>query len=319
MKALKRTLALFLALATVFALTACSGSEDASTKPGNTPADPAPLNEPHLVVAYSAFSGRFSPFYADTAYDQDVAGLVGLGLMTTDRMGGIIWNAIEGETVNYNGTDYHYTGPADLKVEYDADTDQTVYTAKLREDLKFSDGEPVTAKDILFTYYTYLDPAYVGSSGLPSYDIVGLEAWRTEGANSIEGIKMIDDYTVSVTVNGYSAPAVYSILGITITPMHYYGNVNKWDPDNGMYGFERSDLNRLRSTVGAPLGAGPYVFESYQDKVVTFKANPNYYKGEPKIKTVLFRETNANEVAAAVKNGDADCGEMTGPRTRFEE
>ncbi|MBO4419885.1 MAG: hypothetical protein J5789_08705, partial [Oscillospiraceae bacterium] len=76
--------------------------------------NPDPVNDTPLVVAYSAFSQKFSPFYADTACDQDVAGFVGLGLMTTDRMGGIIYNAIEGETVNYNGTDYLYTGPADL-------------------------------------------------------------------------------------------------------------------------------------------------------------------------------------------------------------
>ncbi|MBO4418571.1 MAG: ABC transporter substrate-binding protein, partial [Oscillospiraceae bacterium] len=136
MKTLKRSLALLLALVMVFALVACTGSETTTTKPGetgnnpattgenkpsdtaaptpDTSANPGPVNDTPLVVAYSAFSQKFSPFYADTAYDQDVAGFVGLGLMTTDRMGGIIYNAIEGETVNYNGTDYLYTGPADL-------------------------------------------------------------------------------------------------------------------------------------------------------------------------------------------------------------
>ena len=523
MQNLKKILALVLVLALVAALfVGCQGedqpkdtkapettkgAEDTKkpedTTPDTKPTDTEPqpeVNDTPLVVAYSPFSQKFSPFYADTAYDQDVAGMVGLGLMTTDRMGGIIYNAIEGETVNYNGTDYLYTGPANLSVKYDAESDLTVYTAKIREDLKFWDGEPVTAKDILFTYYTYLDPAYVGSTSLSSYDIVGLQNWRTQtsddvfekynaiadkliedgrgegyvandeytedmyndywnwideqwkftvqciydyvlnkylndsyaayaeawvgktveeisendglkvafsmamwgfgrldgetglfadrvtgektwdlaetyptlddyyeltvlayegdpvefydtentgnegnscegfardnligkygpidpdmggkGINSISGIKMLNDYEVEITVKGYSAPAVYSVLGITITPLHYYGDVNKWDPENGKYGFDEGNLDKVKSLTEVPRGAGPYIFESYKDKVVTFTANPNWYKGEPKIKTILFKETASAEVATAISTADADAGEMTGSRTRFEE
>ena len=66
-------------------------------------------NSTPLVVGYSPFSEKFSPFYADTAYDQDVASMTQVSLLTTDRVGGIVYNAIEGETVPYNGTDYTYT------------------------------------------------------------------------------------------------------------------------------------------------------------------------------------------------------------------
>ena len=59
-----------------------------------------------LVVGYSAFSQKFSPFFAESAYDQDVASMTQLSLMTTDRVGGIIYKAIDGETVKYNGTDF---------------------------------------------------------------------------------------------------------------------------------------------------------------------------------------------------------------------
>ena len=154
--------------------------------------EPAPAvrdeNTP-LVVAYSPFSAKFSPFYADTAYDQDVVAMTQISLMTTDRMRGVIYNGIEGETVAYNGTDYLYTGAADLKVEYDEATDTTKYTAKLRDDLKFSDGEPVTADDVIFTYYTYLDPSYAGSTTLGSYGILGVDAYKTQVPE--EGLALI--------------------------------------------------------------------------------------------------------------------------------
>ena len=138
-----------------------------------------------LVVAYDQFSQKFSPFFADTAYDTDVASMTQISLLTTDRTGGIIFNAIEGETVPYNGVDYEYKGPANVSVDYDEATDTTKYTARLRVGMKFSDGTPVTADDIIFTYYTFLDPSYVGSTTLSSYDIVGLKDYQTQTTSEV--------------------------------------------------------------------------------------------------------------------------------------
>ena len=61
-----------------------------------------------LVVAYSPFSAKFSPFYADTGYDQDAVEMTQISILTTDRSGGIIYNAIEdieagrGEPLKWN-------------------------------------------------------------------------------------------------------------------------------------------------------------------------------------------------------------------------
>lgn len=449
-----------------------------------------PIIDTPLVVAYDIFSQKFSPFFADSAYDVDVYEMTQILLLTTDRQGGIIFNAIEGETVNYNGTDYLYKGPADTKVEYDEATDTTKYTARLRVGMKFSDGEPVTADDIIFTYYTFLDPSYVGSTTLSSYDIVGLKDYQTqttsevyekyaamadaiyaagvdhvwtdadswtqeqqedfwakleaewmadvqgivnyvnsnyldyapdymgmeptdisaseglqvafgmvlwgfgevvdgqlttavtgttydlvnefptiedyynetyaayegdpvayasvesanetdvlgnvysdfigfwgpqdesmggEGVPNIAGIVKVDDYTVEVTVNGFSAPAVYSILGIPVTPLHYYGDAAKYDYENNMFGFDFGDLSKQESLSATPMGAGAYKFVKYDNKVVYFEANEYYYKGCPKIAEVQFKETVSAEVPSAVQTGTVDAGEMTGSRTRFDE
>ncbi len=105
----------------------------------NLPTEPT-IDTP-LVVAYNAFSQKFSPFFSDTAYDADVAGMTQIGLLTTDRVGGIVHNAIEGETVEYNGTPYLYKGAANTSVVYDEATDTTKYTAK-NVGMKFSDGNP---------------------------------------------------------------------------------------------------------------------------------------------------------------------------------
>ncbi|MEL7590222.1 MAG: ABC transporter substrate-binding protein [Anaerolineaceae bacterium] len=456
------------------------------------PEVPEPVSIP-LVVAYEDFSQKFSPFFGDTGYDIDVANMTQIGILTTDRVGGIVHNAIEGETRNYNGTDYLYTGPANTSVVYDEATDTTKYTATIREDLMFSDGTPVTADDIIFTYYTYLDPSYVGSTSLGSYGIVGLkdyqtqttsevyekystladeilaagmdhvwtdadgwteeqhtdfwtritDGWKAEvqgiidyvaanytvddyttayfggktaeevkaneglgigyamamwgfgevneagelvapsgatwnlvdafptaedyynetvlayegdvtaafpyesangvdvysnvktafvgywgpldeamggtGVPNIAGIKKLDQYTVEVTTNGYEAPAVYSILGIQITPLHYYGDAALYDYDNNKFGFEFGDLSKQLSLTATPMGAGAYKFVKYDNKVVYFEANPYYFKGEPKIKEIQFKTTTSAEVPSAIQTGTVDAGELSGTRARFQE
>ena len=115
----------------------------------NLPTEPT-ITTP-LVVAYQDFSQKFSPFFGDTGYDMDVAAMTQISLMTTDRVGAIVFNAIDGETHSYNGVDYLYKGAADIDVDYDEASDTTKYTARLRVGMKFSDGEPVTADDVIFT------------------------------------------------------------------------------------------------------------------------------------------------------------------------
>ena len=139
------------------------------------------------------------------------------------------------------------------------------------------------------------------------------------GVPNISGIVKVDDYTVEVTVKGFSAPAVYSILGINVTPLHYYGDVAKYDYANNKFGFDYGDLSKQESLTATPLGAGAYKFVKYDNRVVYFEANPNYYRGCPKIAEIQFKETVSSEVASALQTGTADAGELTGSRSRFEE
>ncbi len=130
-----------------------------------------------LVLAETGFEGKFSPFFASSAADQDVINLTQLGLLGADRKGEMILNGIEGETRDYNGTDYTYYGTSDCVVTENDDGTVT-YDIKLRDDLKFSDGEPVTIDDVIFSIYVYLDPTYDGSTTMYSTPIVGLEDYR---------------------------------------------------------------------------------------------------------------------------------------------
>ena len=412
MSKMKKMLAILLALAMIFGLAACTsggGSQGGGTD------EPEESTTP-LVVGYSPFSSKFSPFFSETAYDQDVYAMTQVNLLSSDRTGAIIYKGIEGETIPYNGTDYTYYGPADLEVVENADG--TVdYNFKLREDLVFSDGEPMTIDDVIFSMYVLCDPTYDGSSTLFAQPITGMAAYRsgmdtllnlifnagrdntdfsffteeqqaafwekydaatsglaqeivdyclenyadygaedvstsaelwgfevpdntiegfaaaleeaygadvagminTEAAGStvedlfpgleeystagvstgtsapnIEGIKKTGDYSMTIHMDEVDATAIYQ-LGVSIAPLHYYGDKDAYDYDNNNFGFTKGDLSSVRAKTTQPMGAGPYKFIKFENGVVYFEANDTYYQGAPKTKYINFQECMSDD------------------------
>ena len=166
----KRVLSLLLiAVMAVGMLAGCGGNEGTSEGGENTTP---------LVVGYSPFSGKFTPFFAESGYDQDVAEMTQVPLISSDRQGAMIYKGIQGETISYNGTDYTYYGIADV-VTTENEDGSVYYDFTLREDVKFADGEVLNADDVIFTMYVLCDPTYDGTSTLFAQPILGLEEYRT--------------------------------------------------------------------------------------------------------------------------------------------
>ena len=379
-----------------------------------------------MVVGYSNFSNKFSPFFAETAYDQDVAGMTQIPLLSTDRVGAVVQKGIEGETRSYNGKDYTYYGAADL--EMTENEDGTVfYDFTLKDGLVFSDGEPVTIDDVIFSMYVVSDPTYDGSSTFFSVPIQGMEEYRkgmaqvitlmqeagpdnteykywtedmqkafwdlentaplaiaeeivkycvengynedgdivgaagnwgfgleegatmedfanalkeayagdmvgmieTENAGSsvgdflpdydkftewveyeesaanISGIQKTGDNTLRVVATKVDAPAIYQFT-LNITPLHYYGDKAKYDYENNKFGFDKGDLSTVKAKTTEPMGAGPYKFIKYENGIVNFEANENYFKGAPKTKYLQFREMTDADKLNGVITGTVD-------------
>lgn len=126
-----------------------------------------------------------------------------------------------------------------------------------------------------------------------------------ESAPNIAGIQKTGDYSLRVSMDSFDATSIYQ-LSLTVAPLHYYGDKSAYDYDNNQFGFPKGDLSKVKSVTTKPLGAGPYVFESYENGVVTFSANANYYKGQPKIETVLFKETPDTDKLTGVSAGTFD-------------
>ena len=139
-----------------------------------------------VVLMTEDLSGLFNPFYATSGADQDVIGMTQIGMLSTNDKG-------EPEA----GDDLPTVVKAfDVKTEVTGDNAETKYTFVIKNNLKFSDGEPLTMNDVLFNMYEYLDPVYTGSSTMYSTKIKGLDAYRTQtltssgGASTEEGINV---------------------------------------------------------------------------------------------------------------------------------
>ena len=449
MSNIKKILALVLALVMVFALCACGESNTPAPAESEAPtAEPeAPAVEENtstLVYATSTFGQKFSPFFYTTAYDEEVVSSFTGGLLAADRGGAIIHHGIEGETVEYNGTDYTYYGMGDVEVVQN-DDGSVDYNLTMRDDIVFSDGTPATIDDVIFGIYVMADPSYDGSSTVYALPIEGMadyynsqqylykllaeagrdntdfslwdeatqtafwasidaagaklaqevvdtvvgsyntdeyaatieatpdeiaadpalqvkfgmnmwgygDAW-TEGATaadfwaaieanfdsvieaaetesagssiwdlmddfadydklvatgddvpSIKGIIRTGDYSLTVHMTEYDATAIYN-MSFIIAPLHHYGDVSKYDYDNNKFGFDKGDLSGVKAKTTEPLGCGPYIFKSYENGVVTMEANPTYFLGEPKTKTILFKEGEDADYVPGIVTGTYD-------------
>lgn len=170
----RRMLGLSAATMGALALAACNGNGGEASNGGEGGSDHAGT----LVASTSGLEGKFCPLFTASAADQDVVSFNNITLLATDRMAEPIYNGIEGETKEYNGTEYTYTGPANIEMVENADGTVN-YNIQLRDDLKFHDGSNMTVDDIIFTFYSYFDPTYDGSATLYSNDIQGLAEYRS--------------------------------------------------------------------------------------------------------------------------------------------
>ena len=117
-----------------------------------------------LRVGCSHFDKKFNPFMAETEADRQAVELTQVMLFDRDRTGRIVEQGIDGEQRKYNGQEETYFGIADVKVRYKRKAGYTVYKITLRDDLLFSDGEPITIDDVIFTLYAFCDKDYTGPS-----------------------------------------------------------------------------------------------------------------------------------------------------------
>jgi len=227
--------ALLLLLLVLF-FVGCSRREEAVTP---TPAVAAtPVNGDTILQGSIGDATTFLPVLASDSASSEVNELVYNGLVRYDK------------NLQYQG---------ELAESWEISADNLVITFHLRKGVKWHDGAPFTAEDVLFTYQTYIDPK--------------VPTAYAENYRQVDKVEIVDPLTLRVS---YKKPLAQALIswGVSIMPKHLLAGKE----------ITRSPL------ASAPVGTGPYRFVEWKrgEKIV-LAANPDYFEGRPHIDRVVFR------------------------------
>jgi peptide/nickel transport system substrate-binding protein len=185
--------------------------------------------------------------------------------------------------------------------------DKKSITIKIKDNVKWSDGQPLTADDIIFTYDVLGNKDYSGvryGDNTITQDIVGMADYHAGKAKTITGLKKLDDKTVQINYNHVN-PGLLTGIWSYAMPKHYFQNV----PIKNM---PSSDQVRKK-----PIGFGPFVITKIvPGESVEFSPNPYYYRGKPKLDKIILKVVNPKVVAKSLQNGDIDVAEF--PNSQYK-
>ena len=156
-----------------------------------------------------------------------------------------------------------------LAMRWDVTPDGLTYTFHLRQGVRFHDGQPFTARDVVASWQRALDPAVKGGSGWPLYPILGAEAFAEGDAAGIQGLRVRDDSTLVVTLK--EPFAIFTkLLAMPVTSI--------------------VPARRAANFDQRPVGTGPWKFVEWKhDDYLLFARNEEYWGGAPKADSLRAR------------------------------
>ncbi|EOL50790.1 oligopeptide ABC transporter substrate-binding protein [Enterococcus caccae] len=224
------------------------------------------------VASDTQFKGLFSEVYYQDSYDNYYMRPSHEGLFSYDE-------------------DFVITDDGVAKLDLDVDNKKATIT--LKKDVKWSDGEAVTADDLVYPYEVIGNKDYTGIRYDDDFtNVVGMEEYHDGKADTISGIKKVDDQTIEITYKEMN-PGMLQLSGGVYTsamPKHVFKDIPIKDQ-------EKSDAVRKN-----PVTFGPY----YMSKIVTgesveYLPNEHYYKGKLKLDKIVFTNVPTASIVEAVK------------------
>ncbi|MER2260653.1 MAG: oligopeptide ABC transporter substrate-binding protein [Psychrobacillus sp.] len=193
----------------------------------------------------------------------------------------------------------------------EADPDTNKATIKIREGVKWSDGEPLKIEDVMLPYLIIGHPEYQGIRYDGDFkNIVGAEEYNAGTADTISGLKKIDETTLEISFKKLS-PAIYS------------GGDGLWssaEPSHILKDIPVGQLLESDPVRKNPLSLGAFKFEKIiPGESVQFVKNEHYFKGEPKLDGVLLKVVPSSSISKALETGEYHMTAGSLPATKYAE
>lgn len=262
--------ALVAGLAALTLLAGCGGGANPtgpSSPPTPGPTAQGPVDGGTLTMGTFADIVNLNPILINDTSSGDLASLLLASLYDVDAQGALV-------------ADDWALAAAMPQVSSDGKT----YTIKLKETPKWSDGQPVTADDVVYTFKTIANPD-VGAPGISSFDKV---------ADS----KAIDAHTVQITLKQVYAPFELNALTSPIAPAHVLKDVAPKEMQNNAYGKDQAKT----------VTDGPFKWaEAHQGQYYVLEKDPSYWGKKSHLDKFVYKVyANQQTAVQGLMNGDVD-------------
>lgn len=199
------------------------------------------------------------------------------------------------------------------------DAGNKTYTWTIYDDLRWSDGEKITAKDYVFSAMFHASDEWTtaGASSEEGISFVGYDAFHKGESDVFAGVKLIDDYSFSFTLAAEQLPYFYelSYMAIYPSPMHVYApgcEIISTEEGAKIEGDLLAGLQNVAATerFAPTVVSGPYKFVSFENQAATLEIN-EYFKGnfegkKPTIKNIVQKSIPQDTNVDQVISGDVD-------------
>lgn len=244
--------------------------------PNNIP-DKAKKRKDTLVVGINSPTGKFNPIYCNSMYDAWVCDLVFEGLIKSDEQGKPVGN---------------------LASEWSISDDGKIYSFKLKDNIKFSNGTELTAEDVAFTFTSLCDPSYTGIHAKSFKKLKGYNEYIMGSSSKVSGIKVQDKNSISFIFEEPKASLIYE-FDLGILSKEYYK-------------FEKGEIKTINEKLLKPMGSGAYIFNDFKPgKEILMKRNENYWNGTPQVPYIVMKINEGSSNIKALINGDLDIERVT--------
>ena len=184
-------------------------------------------------------------------------------------------------------------------------TDDNIhFIVNIDKNATWSDGEPVTAHDVVYTVLKLASPTLANTNmALYAFEGFGDDGFVADGTTEVEGVKAVDDKTVLFTTK-------YEMALTTFENM--YGRYILTLPKHILEDVAIEDLVSYSWFSAPTVVSGPYKITSYDlQHFVSYKFNDKYWKGVPKIENLNFKILTAAQLYTSLQSGEIDVVQQT--------